>query len=139
MDIYPQSIKLPYNNRKSFIDTDGATDGDYYNDNYISITIDGGVRRLNQVIMGNCEQRSYCGDIATADDGDLVMTISNTRKDIYQDLYLNDTLFQQGGGGNSGTFSENVIIADTYELKTATISSSGFNELVFNLDTLGEF
>ena len=32
MDIYPQSIKLPYN-KISFIDTDGETDGDYYNDN----------------------------------------------------------------------------------------------------------
>ena len=39
MDIYPQSIRLPYNNKISFIDTDGATDTDYYNDNYINITI----------------------------------------------------------------------------------------------------
>ena len=141
MDIYPQSIRLPYNNKISFIDTDGATDTDYYNDNYINITIDGGIQRMNQVIMGNGEHRFYCGDIATADDGDLVMKLSNTRIDIYKDLYLNDTLFQQGGGGggNSGAFSEDVVIADTYQLKTDTISSNGLNDLVFNVDTLGEF
>ena len=79
MDIYPQSIKKKYHNRISFIDTDGATDGDYFNDNYMNITIDGGVQRLNQVIMGNGEHRFFCGDIATADDGDLVMKLSNTR------------------------------------------------------------
>ena len=141
MDIYPQSIRLPYNNKISFIDTDGATDTDYYNDNYINITIDGGIQRINQVIMGNGEHRFYCGDIATADDADLVMKLSNTRIDIYKDLYLNDTLFQQGGGGggNSGAFSEDVVIADTYQLKTDTISSNGLNDLVFNVDTVGEF
>ena len=141
MDIYPQSIRLPYNNKISFIDTDGATDTDYYNDNYINLTIDGGIQRINQVIMGNGEHRFYCGDIATADNGDLVMKLSNTRIDIYKDLYLNDTLFQQGGGGggNSGAFSEDVVIADTYQLKTDTISSNGLNDLVFNVDTLGEF
>ena len=143
MDIYPQSIRLPYNNKISFIDTDGATDTDYYNDNYINITIDGGIQRINQVIMGNGEHRFYCGDITTADDGDLVMKLSNTRIDIYKDLYLNDTLFQQGGGGgggsNSGTFNEDVVIADTYQLKTDTISSNGLNDLVFNVDTVGEF
>ena len=140
MDVYPQSIKLPYNNKIAFIDTDGATDGDYYNDNYINITIDGGIQRLNQVIMGNGEHRFYVGDIATANDGDLVMKLSNTRIDIYKDLYLNDTLFQQGGGGgNSGAFSEDVVIADTFQLKTDTISTNGLNDLVFNVDTLGEF
>ena len=138
MDIYPQAIKLPYNNKIAFIDTDGGTDGDYYNDNYINITIDGGIQRLNQVIMGNGEHRFYCGDIATADDGDLVMKLSNTRIDIYKDLYLNDTLFQQGGG-NSGTFNEDVVIADTFQLKTDTISTNGLNDLVFNVDTVGEF
>ena len=61
--------------------------------------------------MGFGEHKFYCGAKATADDGDLVMKLSDTRLDIYKDLYLNDTLFQQGGGGNSGTFSENVIIA----------------------------
>ena len=138
MDVYPQSIRLPYNNKIAFIDTDGGTDGDYYNDNYINITIDGGIQRLNQVIMGNGEHRFYVGDIATADDGDLVMKLSNTRIDIYKDLYLNDVLFQQGGG-NSGTFNEDVVIADTFQLKTDTISSNGLNDLVFNVDTVGEF
>ena len=85
MDIYPQSIKLPYNNKIAFIDTNGATDGDYYDDNYINITIDGGIQRLNHVIMGNGEHRFYVGDINTTDDGDLVMKLSNTRIDIYKD------------------------------------------------------
>ena len=137
MDVYPQSIKLPYNNKIAFIDTDNTGD-DYYYQNYINITIDGGIQRLNQVIMGNGEHRFYCGDIATADDGDLVMKLSNTRIDIYKDLYLNDTLFQ-GGGGNSGTFNEDVIIADTYQLKTDTISTNGLNDMIFNVDTIGEF
>ena len=88
--------------------------------------------------MGNGEHRFYCGDIATADDGDLVMKLSNTRIDIYKPLYLNDVLFQQGGG-NSGAFSEDVVIADTFQLKTDTISSNGLNDLVFNVDTVGEF
>ena len=89
--------------------------------------------------MGNGEHRFYCGDIATADDGDFVMKLSNTRIDTYKDLYLNDTLFQQGGGSNSGAFSEDVVIADTYQLKTDTISTNGLNNMVFNVDTLGEF
>ena len=91
------------------------------------------------MIMGNGEHRFYCGDIATADDGDFVMKLSNTRIDTYKDLYLNDTLFQQGGGSNSGAFSEDVVIADTYQLKTDTISTNGLNNMVFNVDTLGEF
>ena len=139
MEIYPQSIKLPYNNKIAFLDTDGATDTDYYNDNYINLTINGGIQRINQVVIANGEHRFYCGDIATADDGDLVMKLSNTRIDIYKDLYLNDTLFQQGGGSNSGAFSEDVVIADTYQLKTDTISTNGLNNMVFNVDTLGEF
>ena len=139
MDVYPQSIKLPYNNKIAFIDTNGATDGDYYNDNYINITIDGGIQRLNQVIMGNGEHRWYIGDINTANDGDLVMKLSNTRIDIYKDLYLNDVLFQQGGGGNSGAFSEDVVIADTFQLKTDKISTNGLNDMVFDVDTVGEF
>ena len=88
--------------------------------------------------MGNGEHRFYCGDIATADDGDLVMKMNNTRIDIYKPLYLNDTLFQQGGG-SVNPFNEDVIIADTYKLKTDTITTNGFNDLVFNIDTLGEF
>ena len=135
MDVYPQAIKLPYNNKIAFIDTD-ATGDDYYNDNYINITIDGGIQRLNHVITSGNEHRFYVGDIATADDGDLVMKLSNTRIDMYKDLYLNDTLFQQG---NSGTFNEDVIIADTYKLKTDTISSNSLNDLIFEIDTLGEF
>ena len=32
-----------------------------------------------------------------------------------------------------------VIIADTFQLKTDTISTNGLNDLVFNVDTVGEF
>ena len=135
MDVYPQSIRMPYNNKISFIDTDNTGD-DYYNQNYINITIDGGIQRLNQVIMGNGEHRFYCGDIATASDGDLVMKMNNTRIDIYKPLYLNDVLFQQGGGG---AFSEDVVIADTFQLKTDTISTNGLNDMIFNVESVGEF
>ena len=89
--------------------------------------------------MGNGEHRFYVGDIATADDGDLVMKLSNTRIDIHKPLYINHFLFQQGGGGNSGAFSENVVIADTFQLKTNTISTNGLNDLVFNVESVGEF
>ena len=127
MDIYPQAIKLPYNNKKAFIDTNGATDTDYYDDNNINITIDGGIQRLNQVIAGNGEHRFYVGDINTADDGDLEMKLSNTRIDIYKDIYKNDVLFQQGGG-SVNPFNEDVVIADTFQLKTDTISTNGLND-----------
>ena len=86
MYVYPQSIKLPYDNKIAFIDTDN-TGNDYYYDNYVNITIDGGIQRLNQVLMGNGEHRFYCGDIATADGGDLVMKLFHTRIDIYKDFY----------------------------------------------------
>ena len=66
------------------------------------------------------------------------MKMNDTRIDIYKPLYLNDALFEQGGS-NSGAFSEDVVIADTFQLKTDTISTNGFNDLVFNVDTLGEF
>ena len=88
-DIYPESIKLPYNNKISFIDTTGATDLDYYNDNYINVAISDSIQRINQVIMNNGEHRFYNGSIDTADDGDLTLKMSNTRIDFYKDLYLN--------------------------------------------------
>ena len=68
---------------------------------------------MNHVISSGNEHRFYCGDINTADDGDLVMKLSNTRKDFYKDLYSNGVLFQQGGGSNGGTFRKDVVIADT--------------------------
>ena len=134
MDIYPQSIKLPYNNKIAFIDTDGTGD-DYYNQNYINITIDGGIQRLNHVITSGNEHRFYVGDIATASDGDLVMKLSNTRIDIYKDLYLNDTLFSQGGGSGN-PFDENVVINNPYELQCNTFNNNGLNQdVVFNINS----
>ena len=82
MDFYPQSVKLPNNNQISFIDTENQGD-DYYNQNYINKTTDGGIQKLNHVIMDNGKHRFFVGDIATADVGDLVMKFSNTRIDTY--------------------------------------------------------
>ena len=45
-----------------------------------NITIDGGIRRLNHVTMGNGEHRFYSGE-KTANDNALVMKIANTRID----------------------------------------------------------
>ena len=111
-DIYPESIKLTYNNKISFIDTNGVTDLDYYDDNYINITIADTIQRINQVIMGNGEHRFYNGSIDTANDGDLTLKMSNSRIDFYKDLYLN---------GSSIVDTLNVSsIVSTNDIATAT-------------------
>ena len=68
--IIPDNIKMVYNNKISFIDTNGDVDGDYYDDNYINITISDSIQRINQVIADG-EHRFYNGSIETANDGDL--------------------------------------------------------------------
>ena len=45
--IIPDNIKMVYNNKISFIDNNGQIDGDYYNNNYINITISDNIQRLN--------------------------------------------------------------------------------------------
>ena len=65
------------------------------------------------------------------------IVLESDKVNFKRDIYVNDVLLT--GGGNSGAFSEDVVIADTYQLKTDTITSNGLNDLVFNVDTLGEF
>ena len=65
------------------------------------------------------------------------IVLESDKVNFKRDIYVNDVLLT--GGGNSGAFSEDVVIADTYQLKTYTITSNGLNDLVFNVDTLGEF
>ena len=88
-NVYPDGIKMTYNNKIAFIDTNGATDFDYYDDNYINITIDEGIQRLNQVMVDG-EHRFYNGSIDTANDGDLSLKIGNSRIVFFKDLYLNN-------------------------------------------------
>ena len=134
-DIYPDGIKMTYNNKIAFIDTNGATDLDYYDDNYINITIDEGIQRLNQVIMGNGQHRFYCGDIATPSDGDLVLKIDNSRVDFYKDIYLNgssiaDTL------NVSSIVSTNDIATTTTTIKTNNFENYDSENIVFSHDAV---
>ena len=46
-DINPTQIKMTYNTKISFTDSDGASDGDYFNDNYIMMSIADTIPRLN--------------------------------------------------------------------------------------------
>ena len=137
-NIYPDGIKLPYNNKISFIDTNGATDLDYYNDNYINITISDSIQRINQVIMDNGEHRFYNGSIDTADDGDLTLKMSNSRIDLYKDLYLNgssigDTLNCNGNIETSTTIKCNNF--ENYDDSNIVFSHDAVNYLAFNKDT----
>jgi len=84
--IIPDNIKMVYNNKISFIDTNGDVDGDYYDDNYINITISDSIQRINQVIADG-EHRFYNGSIETANEGDLTLKMSNSRIDLYKNLY----------------------------------------------------
>ena len=65
------------------------------------------------------------------------IVLESDKINFTKDIYLNGVLLQQGNVG--GSFDEDVVIADTYQLKTDTISTNGLNDMVFNVDTLGEF
>ena len=137
-NIYPDGIKLPYNNKISFIDTNGATDLDYYDDNYINITISDSIQRINQVIMGNGEHRFYNGSIDTASDGDLTLKMSNSRIDFYKDLYLNgssigDTLNCNGNIETASTLKCNNF--ENYDNNNIIFTHNSVNYLQFNKDT----
>ena len=142
-DIYPESIKLTYNNKISFIDTNGATDLDYYNDNYINITIDEGIQRINQVIMGNGEHRFYNGSLDTANDGDLTLKMSNSRIDFYKDLYLNGSSIADTLNVSSIVSTNDIATATTiktnnfenYDDSNVIFSHDAVNYLGFNKDT----
>ena len=142
-DIYPESIKLTYNNKISFIDTNGNVDLDYYDDNYINITIDEGIQRINQVIMGNGEHRFYNGSIDTASDGDLTLKMSNSRIDIYKDLYLNGSSIADTLNVSSIVSTNDIATATTiktnnfenYNDSNVIFSHDAVNYLGFNKDT----
>ena len=142
-DIYPDGIKMTYNNKIAFIDTNGATDLDYYDDNYINITIDEGIQRLNQVIMGNGQHRFYCGDIATPSDGDLVLKMDNSRVDFYKDIYLNDSSIADTLNVSSIVSTNDIATTTTiktnnfenYDSENIVFSHDAVNYLGFNKDT----
>ena len=52
-----------------------------------------------------------------------------------------DTLTVNGSTyfGGAVSYTGDIVIADTFQLKTDTITSNGLNDLVFNVDTLDEF
>ena len=86
-DINPTQIKMTYNTKISFTDSDGGTDGDYFNDNYLMMSIADTIPRLNYVVIDGSEHRFYVGDIGTAFDGDMVMKLSKDRIGFYKPIY----------------------------------------------------
>ena len=98
---------------------------DFYNNNYLNISISDSIPRLNYV-MGDAdgEHRFYCGDALTVDDGDLVMKISDTRIDLYKPLYLNNAPFSSGGytDGEIDTFLASKLTIATPETITGKLN-----------------
>ena len=100
-DINPTQIKMTYNTKISFTDSDGASDGDYFNDNYIMMSIADTIPRLNFVVINDSEMRFYVGSRDTVFDGDMVMKLSNDRITFYRQLYDGNTPLASGGYSNS--------------------------------------
>ena len=96
-DINPTQIKMTYNTKISFTDSGGGTDGDYFNDNYIMMSIADTIPRLNYVVIDGSEHRFYVGDIGTAFDGDMVMKLSKDRIDFYKPIYDGGQPLSTGG------------------------------------------
>ena len=96
-DINPTQIKMTYNTKISFTDSDGATDGDYFNDNYIMMSKADTIPRLNFVVIDGSEMRFYVGSRDTVFDGDMVMKLSSDRITFYRQLYDNNTPLGSGG------------------------------------------
>ena len=135
--IIPDNIKMVYNNKIAFIDNNGDVDGDYYDDNYINITISDSIQRINQVIADG-EHRFYNGSIDTPTDGDLTLKMSNTRIDLYKDLYLNgssigDTLSCNGNIETATAIKSNNF--ENYDDSNVIFSHDAVNYLAFNKDT----
>ena len=135
--IIPDNIKMVYNNKISFIDTNGDVDGDYYDDNYINITISDSIQRINQVIADG-EHRFYNGSIDTPTDGDLTLKMSNSRIDLYKDLYLNgssigDTLSCNGNIETATTIKSNNF--ENNDNNNITFSHNAVDYLKFDADT----
>ena len=85
---------MSYNQKISFTDSDGATDGDYFDDNYIVMSIDNSIPKLNHVVLGGSEHRFYVGGM---NPGDLIMKMDNLRVDFYRDIYFNNSILGSGG------------------------------------------
>ena len=100
-DINPTQIKMTYNTKISFTDSDGASDGDYFNDNYIMMSIADTIPRLNFVVIDGSEMRFYVGSRDTVFDGDMVLKLSSDRITFYRQLYDNNTPLSSGGYSNS--------------------------------------
>ena len=96
-DINPTQIKMTYNTKITFTDSDGATDGDYFNDNYIMMSIADTIPRLNFVVIDGSEMRFYEGSRDTVFDGDMVMKLSHDRITFYRQLYDGATPLSSGG------------------------------------------
>ena len=93
-DIIPSQTKMSYNQKISFTDSDGTTDGDYFDDNYIVMSIDNSIPKLNHVVLGGSEHRFYVGGM---NPGDLIMKMDNLRVDFYRDIYFNNSILGSGG------------------------------------------
>ena len=128
---------MVYNNEIAFIDTNGDVDGDYYDDNYINITISDSIQRINQVIADG-EHRWYNGSIDTPTDGDLTLKMSNSRIDLYKDLYLNGSSIGDTLSCNGNIETATTIKCNRFENNdngNITFSHNGDNYFQFNKDT----
>ena len=123
-DINPTQIKMTYNTKISFTHSDGATDGDYFNDNYIMMSIADTIPRLNFVVIDGSEMRFYVGDTGTAFDGDMVMKLSHDRITFYRQLYDNNTPLGSGGytDGEIDTFLSGKLTIASPETLTAKLN-----------------
>ena len=128
-DINPTQIKMTYNTKISFTDSDGGTDGDYFNDNYIMMSLADTIPRLNFVVIDGSEMRFYVGDRGTAFDGDMVMKLSSDRITFYRQLYDNNTPLGSGG------YTDGEI--DTFLSGKLTIASPETLTGKLNIDTTG--
>ena len=122
-DINPTQIKMTYNTKISFTDSDGATDGDYFNDNYLMMSIADTIPRLNYVVIDGSEHRFYVGDIGTAFDGDMVMKLSKDRIDFYKPVYDGGQPLASGGysDGQIDTFLSSKLTIATPETITGKL------------------
>ena len=122
-DINPSQIKMTYNNKISFSDSDGGTDGDYFNDNYLMMSIADTIPRFNYVVIDGSEHRFYVGDIGTAFDGDMVMKLSKDRIDFYKPIYDGGQPLASGGysDGQIDTFLSSKLTIATPETITGKL------------------
>ena len=122
-DINPTQIKMTYNNKISFTDSDGASDGDYFNDNYIMMSLADTIPRLNFVVIDGSEMRFYVGSRDTVFDGDMVMKLSSDRITFYRQLYDNNTPLGSGGytDGEIDTFLTGKLTIATPETITGKL------------------